>query len=168
MFSIAKVNYDDEVQNETSDILQSISLVLGNDNANNVYSCLYMLRSDLSSVVRQQAILTWKTLIGNTNKILKEIMSYLMPSIITFLASNNNDMKLIAGRCLGDIVSKLGERILHEIVPILASSMNSPEINMRQGACLGLCEVIDNGNRMTLFSSLFLSFFSLFTHSKNI
>jgi hypothetical protein len=109
-----------------------------------------MLRSDISNVVRQSAVLLWKNIVGNTSGVLKEVMGKLMSFTITFLASNNTDMRNIAARCLGDVVGKLGERVLQEIVPILSKSMATGDRSVREGACLGLCEVIDSGTKKQL------------------
>jgi len=49
----------------------------------------------------------------------------------------------VAGRALGDVVRKLGDRVLPEMIPVLNEGLgleHSPE--MRQGVCLGLAEVL--------------------------
>ncbi len=61
----------------------------------------------------------WKSLIPNTGRALREILPSLMNNVITALSSEDGDHITVAGRCLGDIVKKLGERVLPAVVPTL-------------------------------------------------
>jgi len=47
-----------------------------------------------------------------------------------------------AGRCLGEIVAKLGERVTSSIVPVLENGLHAEDPARRQGVCFGLGEVI--------------------------
>ncbi len=53
----------------------------------------------------------------------------------------------IAARTLGDLVRKLGERVLPEIMPILEKGLSSPEPDQRQGVCIGLSEIMASTSR---------------------
>lgn len=53
----------------------------------------------------------------------------------------------IAARTLGDLVRKLGERILPEIIPILEKGLKSPKNDERQGVCIGLSEIIGSTSK---------------------
>lgn len=46
-----------------------------------------------------------------------------------------------AGRCLAEIVAKLGERVMASILPVLEEGLNSEDAARRQGVCFGLGEV---------------------------
>lgn len=49
----------------------------------------------------------------------------------------------VAGRALGDVVRKLGDRVLPEMIPVLNDGLSlSHPPEMRQGVCLGLAEVL--------------------------
>ena len=48
----------------------------------------------------------------------------------------------VAARTLGDLVRKLGERVLPEIIPILESGLDSNQPDQRQGVCIGLSEIM--------------------------
>ena len=50
----------------------------------------------------------------------------------------------MAALTLGDIVKKLGEKVLPEIMPILEEGLLSDDSEMRQGVCFGLCEIINS------------------------
>ncbi len=43
---------------------------------------------------------------------------------------------------MGDLVRKLGERVLPEIIPILEKGLDSPRSDQRQGVCIGLSEIM--------------------------
>lgn len=56
-------------------------------------------------------------------------------------------MLQVAGRTLGDVVRKMGDRVLPEIIPILEHGLESADPDRRQGVCIGLSEVMSNTNR---------------------
>ena len=63
------------------------------------------------------------------------------PQVISSLASDSEDRRTMAARCMGELCRKMGERVLARIVPILKEGIKSPEGATRQGVCLGLKEV---------------------------
>ena len=56
----------------------------------------------------------------------------------------------MAGRCLGELVRKMGDRVLQQIIPILVRGMQDGDPSTRQGVCTGLKEVLDNITREQL------------------
>jgi HEAT repeat protein len=125
----------------------AIITAFGEERRNKVYSGLYMGRSDVSSQVRQAALHVWKIIVSNTPKTLKEILPTLFNLLLGCLASNNHDKRQIAATTLSDIVRKLGERVLPEIIPILEHGLNSDRSEQRQGVCIGLTEIMANTSR---------------------
>lgn len=55
---------------------------------------------------------------------------------------------------MGDLVRKLGERVLPEIIPILEKGLDSKRSDERQGVCIGLSEIMASTSRDHV-SSLF-------------
>ena len=53
----------------------------------------------------------------------------------------------VAARTLGDLVRKLGERVLPEIIPILERGLDSEDADKRQGVCVGLSEIMTSTSR---------------------
>lgn len=53
----------------------------------------------------------------------------------------------MAARTLGDVVKKLGERVLPEILPILSVGLESDDADKRQGVCIGLSEIMNSTGR---------------------
>ncbi|KAL4137260.1 hypothetical protein PRIC2_000782 [Phytophthora ramorum] len=123
---------------------RAIIKLLGMQRRNAILASLYMIRSDTSAVVRQSALQVWKSVVANTPKTLRQILEALMNAIVSALSGDNMEKQTMAGRTLGEIVRKLGEHVLPEVVPILRAGL-SPSLptGRRQGACVGLAEVID-------------------------
>ena len=119
-----------------------IALVLGNETRKRVLSSLYLARSDTAAIVRQSAVQVWKTVVSVTPRTLREILSELVDQVVSALASGDPDRTQVAGRCLGDIVQKLGDQVLPEIIPVLRDSLYKGDEYTRQGVCVGLSEVI--------------------------
>ena len=71
-----------------------------------------------------------------------------MRNVYIFVYSNEINSEIcnfnvkVAARTLGDLVRKLGERVLPEIIPILESGLDSNQPDQRQGVCIGLSEIM--------------------------
>ncbi|KAK7397369.1 hypothetical protein VNO78_18538 [Psophocarpus tetragonolobus] len=131
---------------------RAIIEILGCDKRNEVLAALYMVRADVSLSVRQAALHVWKTIVANTPKTLREIMPVLMDTLITSLASSSSERRQVAGRSLGELVRKLGERVLPLIIPILSQGLNVPDSGRRQGVCVGLSEVMASAGKSQLLT----------------
>uniref|UniRef100_A0A672PWA4 GCN1 activator of EIF2AK4 n=1 Tax=Sinocyclocheilus grahami TaxID=75366 RepID=A0A672PWA4_SINGR len=120
---------------------------LGAERRNRVLSGLYMGRSDIQLVVRQASLHVWKIVVSNTPRTLREILPTLFTLLLGFLASTCPDKRTIAARTLGDLVKKLGEKILPEIIPILEEGLRSDKSDERQGVCIGLSEIMKSTSK---------------------
>merc|ERR1719481_1718215 len=121
--------------------------MLGTERRNRVLAGLYMGRSDVALMVRQSALHVWKVIVTNTPRTLREILPTLFNLLLGCLASSNYDKRQVAARTLGDLVRKLGERVLPEIIPILEKGLDSEDKDKRQGVCVGLSEIMSSTSR---------------------
>ncbi|KAL4660360.1 eIF-2-alpha kinase activator GCN1 [Arapaima gigas] len=126
---------------------KAIIKALGVERRNRVLSGLYMGRSDTQLVVRQASLHVWKIVVSNTPRTLREILPTLFSLLLGFLASTCPDKRTIAARTLGDLVRKLGEKILPEIIPILEEGLRSDKSDERQGVCIGLSEIMKSTSK---------------------
>uniref|UniRef100_A0AAY4DUG9 TOG domain-containing protein n=1 Tax=Denticeps clupeoides TaxID=299321 RepID=A0AAY4DUG9_9TELE len=126
---------------------KAIIHALGAERRNRVLSGLYMGRSDTQLVVRQASLHVWKIVVTNTPRTLREILPTLFSLLLGFLASTCPDKRTIAARTLGDLVRKLGEKILPEIIPILEEGLRSEKSDERQGVCIGLSEIMKSTSK---------------------
>ncbi|KAK7087777.1 stalled ribosome sensor GCN1-like [Littorina saxatilis] len=136
---------DDNFGTENSQ--KAIMSALGGNRHNRVLSGLYMGRSDTALMVRQSALHVWKIIVHNTPRTLREILPTLFSLLLGCLASTSHDKRTVAARTLGDLVRKLGERVLPEIIPILEKGLDSDEADQRQGVCIGLSEIMGSTSR---------------------
>lgn len=119
-----------------------IALVLGTETRKRVLSRLYLARSDTMHAVRSGAIQVWKTVVSVTARTLRDVLPVLVAQVVTGLASGSEDTTEMAGRCLGDIVSKLGDSVLPQVVPVLRKTLDDGDQHSKRGVCVGLTEVL--------------------------
>ncbi|CAG7827579.1 unnamed protein product [Allacma fusca] len=136
---------DDNFGTEQSQ--KTIVNALGLERRNRVLAGLYMGRSDVALMVRQAALHVWKVVVANTPKTLREILPTLFSLLLGCLASPSHDKRQVAARTLGDLVRKLGEKILPEIIPILEKGLESQRDDERQGVCIGLSEIMNSTSK---------------------
>ncbi|RUS31239.1 hypothetical protein BC938DRAFT_478212 [Jimgerdemannia flammicorona] len=122
--------------------------ILGKDRRDRVLSALYIVRQDISGIVRQASLTVWKAIVSNTPRMLKEILPVMMTMIIRNVASSSYDRRTVAARTLGDLVRKLGESVLAEIIPMLEDGLDSPDANTRQGVSIALSEIMATAGRV--------------------
>ena len=107
-------------------------------------SSLYIVRGDEKHEVSHSATQVWKQLVQNTPRTVKELLPILMKRIINNLASRSREKQVCASRCVGELVSKLGDRVLPELMPILFEALSKGDTPTREGVCIGLTELISN------------------------
>ncbi|KAK9840722.1 hypothetical protein WJX81_000165 [Elliptochloris bilobata] len=132
----------------------AITEALGWQRRNEILARVYMARSDVGYTVRSAALHVWKTVVTNTPRTLAEILPALMANIIASLAAPGEERQQMAGACLGELVKKMGDRVLAHIIPILQQGITSPEAGTRQGVCYGLKELLENISRAQLTEHL--------------
>jgi len=111
-----------------------------------ILATLYLIRKDSNMFVQQMASTTWKAVVDNTPKTLKAILPTLMKLILDSLASNA-EKRTIGRLTLGDLVNKLGDRVLPDVIPMLEQGLYSDEAIVREGVTIGLTEVMSIAGR---------------------
>lgn len=134
----------DITEGKTEEVVKE---VLGLNTRDRVLSGIYMCRCDISSEVKHAAMHIWKMLITNTAKTIREILPTMFNILLGSLASKNDEEQQMAARTMADVVKKLGERVLPEVVPILEDGLKSPKPGQRRGVCIGLTEIIANTSK---------------------
>ncbi|KAG0169361.1 translational activator of GCN4 [Apophysomyces sp. BC1015] len=122
--------------------------VLGKDRRDRILAAIYIVRQDSSGNVRQSALQVWKALVANTPRTLKEILAIMMQMIIRNLSSESYEQRAVAARTLSDLVRKLGERILPDILVILEEGMDSSDEDTRQGVMVAFSEIMATAGKV--------------------
>ena len=123
---------------EEADIVNS----LGIERRDRVFALMYLLRSDVVNSVREMGWRVWKGCVVSTPRMLNTVLPTLMSRVISDLASTSGERQHAAQSALGELVGKLGESVLAQIVPILQTRLGSDDAHTRQGVCLGMSEVL--------------------------
>ena len=123
-------------------IQQALTQALGTEKRDRILASIYICRADVALSVRQAAVHVWKVLISNSARTLREILSQLLNILLFRLGSADEDRRISGARTLGDLVRKLGERIIVEVLPILQTRLSSADALERQGVCVGLSELL--------------------------
>lgn len=134
-----------ESENETLGTEENqlaIVTALGQEKRNCVLASLYIVRSDVNALVRQASLHVWKSIVSNTPRTIKEVMSEMLILIIDCLSNENFDQQQMGARTLADLVEKLGDKVLPEILPIMEQRLAMDGVNIRRGVCVGLCEIL--------------------------
>ncbi|KAI8992465.1 armadillo-type protein [Pilobolus umbonatus] len=122
--------------------------ILGKERRDRILAALYIVRQDASGIVRQASLHVWKALVSNTPRTLKDILIVMMSMIVNSLASDNFEQRAVAGRTLSEIVQKLGEGILPEIIPYLEDGINSEDDDIRLGITFAFSEVMTSADKL--------------------
>jgi hypothetical protein len=133
--------------NENNHNKHQLINILGKDRYQSILASIYILRNDITGSIRLNSLKIWKSVVNNTPKVMKEILPKTMEILINFLASTSFDKRQLAAKSLGDLVRKLGENILEEIIIIFENGLKNKDSNTRQGVCIGMGEVMMNGGK---------------------
>jgi len=139
----------------TSAVLVRIKNIVTEEELHLTLASLYITRCDLSGAVRQISLQAWKSIVNNTPKTLIEIMPSLVSLTLSKISSEDEEMRVVSGRTLGEVVRKMGDRVLPLIVPNLEKGLSSSDENIKQGACLGLAEIVSAANPRQIETFIF-------------
>ncbi|KAJ7180610.1 armadillo-type protein [Mycena filopes] len=116
--------------------------ILGVERRDRILAALYLVRQDGVGVVRQSSIQIWKALVNNTPRTVREILPELVRQILHLISSDEFEQQETAGRTVGEICRKFGDRILGDVMTILRTNSTSMDATAREGVCLMLSEII--------------------------
>ena len=163
LFRVSGISGKAEVENEADDetdeaavasssVQRTLVHALGAERRARILASIFILRQDPSMPVRQTAAHTWKALVHNTPRTAREVLPVMLDILLSgSLASDDAEQREMAGRTLGELVRKLGEKILSETVPILSErATHAPKASVRAGVCRAVTDVLSNATKTQL------------------
>jgi len=133
---------------------EALRAKLGNERYQNVLSRLFIARSDVALAVRSAALNVWKSLVDNTPRAMNEILPVMLDLAVTSLSHAAAERREMCGRAIGELVRKLGDKVIIKAVPILKAGAMAPDASKRRGACLGFKETLESMTRHQLAEHL--------------
>jgi len=112
-----------------------------------ILSNIYICRNDVSQKVRVAAMQVWKKCVFNTPKTLRDTLPQTIDIIVESLGGVNEEKRSAASRTLGDLVSKLGDAVLLEVLPALQRGLSDEDQAVKRGSYEGLEELIRNATK---------------------
>ena len=137
-----------ESENDTGLSSDSVEALLqkelGMQTWTEIMASLFYLTTDVTATVRQSAFQVWKSVVSNTPRTLKRVLGELTKLCFAMFTSSSENKRMLAARCLGEIVQKLGEYVVPHVLEVLNNGMSSPDPVTRQVVCMGFVQVLSN------------------------
>ena len=131
-----------------------IEAAIGTDVYHDVLARLFIARADVALAVRSASMQVWKALVDNTPRALQAMLDPMLRLSVDNLGHHAEERREMCSRAVGEMVRKLGDRVVRQAMPVLSERLKSSDPAMRRGACLGLREVLDNMTRNMLTEHL--------------
>lgn len=137
-----QVEDEEEDEDISGEVSNSLLEVLGQERRDKVLSALYICRCDTSGQVQHAAVGVWKALVSS-QKTLKELVPALTQLIIKRLASSDLEQRVIASQALGELIRKAGDGVLSTLLPSLDEGLKlATDSDSKQGICIALKELV--------------------------
>jgi hypothetical protein len=105
-------------------------------------------------MVGSMAWRVWTSVVTHTPSTLKRILPKLLNNTLRDLGSDLEECRVSAGDALADLVAKMGDDVLAVICPLLQSRLSSDQDFVRQGACLGVNQLLVSSPKQHLVNYL--------------
>eukprot|EP00818_Percolomonas_sp_WS_P004632 CAMPEP_0117436456 /NCGR_PEP_ID=MMETSP0759-20121206/1016_1 /TAXON_ID=63605 /ORGANISM="Percolomonas cosmopolitus, Strain WS" /LENGTH=2571 /DNA_ID=CAMNT_0005228055 /DNA_START=624 /DNA_END=8339 /DNA_ORIENTATION=+ len=120
------------------------------EHVHRLLSLLYILHSDTNSTVRSESHRVWRTCVSHSPKVLRVIMPTLIDVIITHLSHEDEEKRQTGARCIGELVGRMGDTVVSDLIPLLGDRLHSDSPQTRQGVCIGLTELMNASSNKVL------------------
>ncbi|KAJ5070418.1 eif-2-alpha kinase activator gcn1 [Anaeramoeba ignava] len=142
-----KITRSKEKDDYTQDVLLN---ALGEEKFKRILAVIHISRCDENMNVKRAASLLWNRFVTNPAKTLRQITPTVLKTTLEMLQIQDIWLKKLAGATIGDLIRKMGSTILTSILPLFDENLESPDPSIRQGACIGLSEVIYSSGKPAL------------------
>eukprot|EP00817_Percolomonadidae_sp_ATCC50343_P008160 CAMPEP_0117432536 /NCGR_PEP_ID=MMETSP0758-20121206/12001_1 /TAXON_ID=63605 /ORGANISM="Percolomonas cosmopolitus, Strain AE-1 (ATCC 50343)" /LENGTH=1593 /DNA_ID=CAMNT_0005222505 /DNA_START=1023 /DNA_END=5801 /DNA_ORIENTATION=- len=123
--------------------LPTIETVIPLDDMNIILSSIYFLLHDEQSPVKAEATTIWRHLVSQKGRMIRRILRSVVQLTLTYIVDEESDEhRSIAARTIGELVGRLGDKVMADVIPLLSDRLKRGDVKARQGVCLCLTELI--------------------------
>jgi HEAT repeat protein len=130
--------------------IETLQKVLGESMVDQILSLLFLCMNDSHPYVKSEATLLWRGMVPHTPRTLRAIVSTSLVGLIIQHLNKNEEQRINAARALGELVAKLGDKVLGDVIPQLADQLKSDDVETRIGVCHGLRELMNSASEKHL------------------
>lgn len=134
--------------------IEKLDKVLGTQRRRKIFTLLFIAnRGDVNTTVRSSASAIWKALIANTPKNIRELLPLIIEELVDELSMNAEDLHERACETLTDLILRLGDQLMPELLPLLEKSFVSSSVVNRQSVSDGLLHIVESCPKQLLLNN---------------
>lgn len=141
---------NEDVSFGTEAYARAITGALGDARRHQTLAALYLCRCDVTQAVRAAATHVWNVVVPNTPRTIREVQTELWQLVLSSLAAKSDVRQAIGARCIGELVTKLGDRLVADVLPTISQAAMARAEQQRSGVALALTEIMYNTQRETI------------------
>ncbi|GJQ13614.1 hypothetical protein GpartN1_g5405.t1 [Galdieria partita] len=134
--------------------IEKLDKILGPQRRRKIFTLLFIAnRGDVNSKVRSTASSIWKALVANTPKNIRELLPLIIEELVEELSVNAEDLHERACETLTDLIQRLGNQLMPELLPLLEKNFSTSSAVTRQSVSDGLLHIVESCSKQLLLNN---------------
>ncbi|GJD05880.1 Translational activator GCN1 [Galdieria sulphuraria] len=134
--------------------IEKLDSVLGIQRRRKIFTLLFIAnRGDVNGKVRSSASAVWKALVSNTPKNIRELLPLIIEELVEELSVDAEDLHERACDTLTDLIQRLGNLLMPELLPLLEKNFSVPSVVTRHSVSDGLLHIVESCSKQLLLNN---------------